>query len=60
MKPLLYKISRGFAKREHLPIYFVGVVLTETPKAFYIYGRGTVETEIEVDHWIPKATIIQQ
>jgi len=59
MKPLLYKISRGFAKREHLPIYFIGVVLTETRKAFYIYGRGT-EEKIEVDHWIPKATIIQQ
>ena len=45
MKPLLYKISRGFARREHLPIFFVGVVLAETPKAVYIYGRGTVETQ---------------
>ena len=45
MKPLLYKISRGFARKEHLPIYFVGVVLAETAKAFYIYGQGTLETQ---------------
>ena len=59
MIPLLYKISRGFARKEHLPIHFVGVALAEAPKALYLYGMGTDE-KIQVDCWIPKVVIIQQ
>lgn len=40
----LFKLSAGFARRENIPVYFVGEVLIETAKAVYIYGRGTTET----------------
>jgi len=44
MKTYLYHITSGFAQRNKLPMYFVAVPLIETEKAFYVYGRGTVET----------------
>jgi len=45
MKAQLYKIKKGFAKHNNLPIYFEAVKLTETNKAIYIFGRGTTETK---------------
>lgn len=44
MKTKLYKIKTGFAKMQNLPLYFDGIILKETTKAVYMYGRGTTET----------------
>jgi len=44
MKTKLYKIKKGFAVRNKIPIYFVGKPIIETDKAIYLYGHGTIET----------------
>ena len=40
----LFELNTAFAKRENIPVYFVGDVLVETAKAVYVYGHGTTET----------------
>lgn len=45
MKSQLFKINQLFAQKNKLPVYFVGVKLTETAKAVYLYGRGTTSTK---------------
>src|SRR5882757_2805427 len=40
----LFRLSGGFARREKLPVYFVGRVTADRPKAIRIVGRGTLET----------------
>ena len=44
MKTKIYKINREFARANHLPMYFAGVSLVETPRAVYLHGKGTIET----------------
>lgn len=41
----LLKISGGFARENHIPVYFTGEILIETAKAIYVYGRGTTQTK---------------
>ncbi len=44
MKTELFKIGTGFARRKQIPMMFAGIILKETAKAYYIYGRGTTES----------------
>jgi SNF2 family DNA or RNA helicase len=41
----LYKINLLFARENKLPVFFVARQLKETPKAAYLYGAGTLETQ---------------
>ncbi len=45
MKPKLYVIKGGFAKRANIPAVFVGIPLRETERAVYLYGHGTLESK---------------
>ena len=45
MTTRLYKINQLFARENNFPIYFVAKQLKETPKAVYLFGRGTIETK---------------
>jgi SWI/SNF-related matrix-associated actin-dependent regulator 1 of chromatin subfamily A len=40
----IYEIKPTFAKNANIPAIFIGKVLTETARALYIYGHGTIET----------------
>ncbi len=59
----LYQISKGMAMHLNLPVCFVAEPLTETDKAFYLYGYGVTDEremikEIHVNTWFPKSKII--
>lgn len=41
----LYKINSLYAQRNKLPVYFAANSLTQTAKAEYLFGRGTLETQ---------------
>lgn len=41
----LYKINSVFAQQNKLPVYFVANEVVSTPKASYLFGRGTLETQ---------------
>lgn len=43
-EPRLYQLKKGFAKRKGIPIYFTAIPITQTEKAVYLYGHGTLET----------------
>lgn len=45
MNTKMYKINQSFARRNKLPRYFVANKLTETTKAVYLYGHGTLESQ---------------
>jgi SWI/SNF-related matrix-associated actin-dependent regulator 1 of chromatin subfamily A len=40
-----YIINNGFARRNDIPTSFVGIILKETERAVYMYGRGEVDPE---------------
>lgn len=41
----IYKLNATFAKKSNLPVYFAANVLRETPRAAYLFGKGTLETQ---------------
>jgi len=41
---MLVKVRPAFAKSKGCPVFFAAKALIETPKAAYLYGRGTAET----------------
>lgn len=43
-KTLIFKINQVFARSKNAPVYFAAKVVLQTPKAAYLYGRGTLET----------------
>jgi len=44
-KTYLIEMSKGFAQFNELPVFFEGAVLRKTPKAYYLYGTGTLRTK---------------
>lgn len=45
METRMYQITGGFASRNNIPVFFVGVQLQETEKAIQVYGHGTLESQ---------------
>jgi SWI/SNF-related matrix-associated actin-dependent regulator of chromatin subfamily A-like protein 1 len=41
---MLVKVRPAFAKSKGCPVFFAAKALIETPRAAYLYGRGTTET----------------
>lgn len=50
MKAERFTISPYIARKKNWPATFVGTVLKSTPKALYVYGRGTTERHIVCWH----------
>jgi SWI/SNF-related matrix-associated actin-dependent regulator of chromatin subfamily A-like protein 1 len=45
METKMYRIGALFARKNKLPVAFVANKLIETPRAIYLYGHGTLETQ---------------
>lgn len=50
METQLYKINTMFARQNGLPVYFAANQLIETPRAVYLYGRGTLEARTKFNN----------
>lgn len=45
MKTKMYQINQIFAKENNLPVFFIATQLTETARAVYLFGHGTLESQ---------------